>query len=208
MTTKVLLVDDHPALLLALRNLLEKEIPFEVVGIAHDGNDCLTRAKELAPDLVVLDLDMPKTDGFDVIRRLKICLPNGRLLVLSSLDEQVYGGRVRSLGGHGFVNKTASGNVILAACVAVSQGYTFFSIAKNGMEGITDADKLELLSDREFQVLKFLGKGLANHEISKQLHISNKTVATYKTRLYDKIGVNNIADLINFCRHNKVCEGQ
>jgi two-component system response regulator EvgA len=206
MTTKVLLVDDHPAMLLALRNLLEKQIPFEVVGIAGDGDDCLTKAQELMPDLIVLDLDMPKTDGFDVIRRLKIKLPEARLLVLSSLDEQVYGGRVRSLGGHGFINKTVGANIILAACVAVSQGYTFFSIAPNGMDSISDNEKLDLISDREFQVLKFLGKGMGNHEISKQLHISNKTVATYKSRLYEKLGVNNIADLMNFCRHNKICE--
>ena len=206
MTTKVLLVDDHPAMLLALRNLLEKQIPFEVAGIASDGDDCLMKAQELMPGLIVLDLDMPKTDGFDVIRRLKIKLPNARILVLSSLDEQVYGGRVRSLGGHGFINKTAGANIILAACVAVSQGYTFFSIAPNGMDSISDNEKLDLISDREFQVLKFLGKGMGNHEISKQLHISNKTVATYKSRLYEKIGVNNIADLMNFCRHNKICE--
>ncbi len=206
MSTKVLLVDDHPAMLLALRNLLEKQIPFEVVGIASDGDDCLSKAQELLPNLIVLDLDMPKTDGFDVIRRLKIKLPEARILVLSSLDEQVYGGRVRSLGGHGFINKTVGANIILAACLAVSQGYTFFSIAPNGMDSISDNEKLDLISDREFQVLKFLGKGMGNHEISKQLHISNKTVATYKSRLYEKIGVNNIADLMNFCRHNKICE--
>ncbi len=208
MSTKVLVVDDHPAMLMAIKSLIEKQITFEIVGAAHDGEDCLIQAKQLEPNLVVLDLDMPKTDGFDVIRRLKINLPDVRILVLSSLDEQVYGGRVRSLGGHGFINKTVSPNVILAACVAVSQGYTFFSIAPNGMEGISDAEKLKLISDREFQVLKFLGKGMGNHEISQQLHISNKTVATYKTRLYEKLGINNIADLINFCRHNKICEGQ
>ena len=207
MTTKVLLVDDHPAMLLALKNLLEKQIPFEIIGVANDGEECLSKSKELIPDLILLDLDMPKTDGFDVIRRLKINLPNVRILVLSSLDEQVYGGRVRSLGGHGFINKTVGANIILAACIAVSQGYTFFSIAPNGMDSLTDTEKIESISDREFQVLKFLGKGMGNHEISKQLHISNKTVATYKSRLYEKLGVNNIADLMNFCRINKICEG-
>jgi two-component system response regulator EvgA len=207
MTSRVLLVDDHPAMLLAIKNLLEKQITFAVVGTAMDGDDCLVKARDLQPHLILLDLDMPKTDGFDVIRRLKLLLPNSRILVLSSLDEQVYGGRVRSLGGHGFINKTAGPNVIIAACIAVSQGYTFFSIAPNGLESLSDSEKLELISDREFQVLKFLGKGLGNHEIAVQMHISNKTVATYKTRLYQKLGVNNIADLINFCRHNKVSEG-
>jgi two-component system response regulator FimZ (fimbrial Z protein)/two-component system response regulator EvgA len=129
-----------------------------------------------------------------------------KLLILSSLEEKVYGGRVRSLGAHGYLNKSASGKIIHAAAVAVSQGYSFFSITPNGLPDTCDNTKLNSISDREFQVLKFLGKGFGNHEISQHLHISNKTVATYKSRLYDKIGVNNIADLINFCKQNKVCD--
>lgn len=207
MTCKVLLVDDHPAMLLAVKNLLEKQITFAIAGTAVDGEDCLIKAREIEPDLILLDLDMPKTDGFDVIRRLKIMLPDARILVLSSLDEQVYGGRVRSLGSHGFINKTAAPTVIIAACIAVSQGYTFFSVSRHGVENLSDEEKLNSISDREFQVLKYLSKGQTNHEISKHMHISNKTVATYKTRLYQKIGVNNIADLLNFCRHNKISEG-
>ncbi|MEI7531628.1 MAG: response regulator transcription factor [Betaproteobacteria bacterium] len=206
MITRILLADDHPAMLLALKGLLENQITFSVVGTAHDGDTCLSQAKDLLPDLIILDLDMPKTDGFDLIRRLKIILPNIRLLILSSLEERVYGGRVRSLGGHGYINKTVSGHIILTACVAVSQGYSFFSTAANGLLSLCDDEKLNLISDREFQVLKLLGKGMPNHEISKKLHISNKTVATYKSRLYEKLGVSNIADLINFCRENKVCD--
>ena len=206
MRKTVMLVDDHPAMLMALKSMLSNQMPFEVVAQAQSGEECLALIKETQPDLVILDLDMPRTDGFDVIRRIGISYPNVRMLILSSLDEQVYGGRVRSLGAHGFVNKTASANIILAACVAMTQGYTFFSIAPNGMEGISDAEKLKLISDREFQVLKFLGKGMGNHEISQQLHISNKTVATYKTRVFDKLGINNIADLILFCRINNIIE--
>lgn len=207
MTCKVLLVDDHPAMLMAMRNLLEKQIVFTIAGTASDGEDCLIKAREIEPQLILLDLDMPKTDGFEVIRRLRILLPQTRILVLSSMDEQVYGGRVRSLGSHGFVNKTAAPNVIIAACIAVSQGYTFFSISPSGQESLSDQEKLRSISDREFQVLKYLGKGLTNYEIGQNMHISNKTVATYKTRLYQKLGINNIADLLNFCRHNKITEG-
>ncbi|OZA11794.1 MAG: DNA-binding response regulator, partial [Polynucleobacter sp. 24-46-87] len=167
--------------------------------------------------MVILDIDMPKTDGFDVIRRIGLMHPEVRILVLSSLDEAVYGGRVRSLGAHGFVNKTAGADVILAGCVAISQGYTFFSHGKNGNTSLSDTDKLALISDRELQVMKYLGKGNTNQQISDLLHntnqqisdllhISNKTVATYKTRVFDKLGINNIADLILFCRMNNIIE--
>jgi two-component system response regulator FimZ (fimbrial Z protein)/two-component system response regulator EvgA len=126
---------------------------------------------------------------------------------LSSLDEHVYGGRVRSLGAHGFINKTAGADVILAACVAISQGYACFSHTRNGHSSLSDQEKLALISDRELQVMKYLGKGNSNQHISDLLHISNKTVATYKTRIFEKLGVNNIADLIMFCRNNHIIEG-
>jgi two-component system response regulator FimZ (fimbrial Z protein)/two-component system response regulator EvgA len=163
--------------------------------------------KQINPDIVILDLDMPKTDGFDVIRRISLTYPDIRLLVLSSLDEHVYGGRVRSLGAHGFINKTAGADVILAACVAISQGYACFSHTRNGHSSLSDQEKLALISDRELQVMKYLGKGSSNQHISDLLHISNKTVATYKTRIFEKLGINNIADLIMFCRNNHIIEG-
>ena len=203
----VMLGDDHPAMLMALKSMLFNQLPFEVVAQAQNGEECLSLIKTTQPDVVILDLDMPKTDGFDVIRRIGILYPDIRMLILSSLDEQVYGGRVRSLGGHGFVNKTASANIILAACVAVSQGYTFFSTGRNGQAALSDSEKMALISDRELQVMKYLAKGRSNNEISDNLNISSKTVATYKQRLFEKLGVNNIADLVLFCRNNRVIEG-
>ena len=186
--------------------MLQDQLLFEVVGQAQNGEECLRSIKEVNPSMVILDLDMPKTDGFDVIRRIGLMYPDVRMLILSSMDEAVYGGRVRSLGGHGFVNKTAGADVILAACVAISQGYNFFTHGKNGNTSLTDNDKLALISDRELQVMKYLGKGNTNQQISDMLHISNKTVATYKTRVFDKLGINNIADLILFCRMNNIIE--
>lgn len=206
MLTKVLIVDDHPAMLLALRTLFSQQVPFEIMGYAHDGESCLTLCKNLEPDMIVLDLDLPKTDGFDLINKLKNINASIKILILSSHEEKVYGNRVRSLGAQGFVNKAASGKIIITAAIAVSQGYTFFTANTSQMSPKSDEEKLSKISDREFQVLKFLGKGFSNSQISEHLHISNKTVATYKSRLYEKLGVNNIADLISFCRQNKVCD--
>jgi two-component system response regulator EvgA len=206
MLTKVLIVDDHPAMLLALRTLFSQQVPFEIMGYAHDGESCLTLSKNLEPDMIVLDLDLPRTDGFDLITKLKVINASIKILILSSHEEKVYGNRVRSLGAQGFVNKAVSGKIIITAAIAVSQGYTFFTANTSQMSPKSDEEKLSKISDREFQVLKFLGKGFSNSQISEHLHISNKTVATYKSRLYEKLAVNNIADLISFCRQNKVCD--
>jgi two-component system response regulator FimZ (fimbrial Z protein)/two-component system response regulator EvgA len=206
MLTKVLLVDDHPAMLLALRTLFNQQVHFDILGFAHDGESCLTLTKNLNPQMIVLDLDLPGTDAFDLIAKLKKISKDLKILILSSHEEKVYGNRVRLLGAQGFVNKSASGKIIVTAAIAVSQGYTFYTANSSSITNTTDQEKLGRISDREFQVLKFLGRGFSNSEISEQLHISNKTVATYKSRLYEKLGVNNIADLISFCKENKVCD--
>jgi two-component system response regulator FimZ (fimbrial Z protein)/two-component system response regulator EvgA len=193
-------------MLLALRTLFSQQVPFEIMGYAHDGESCLTLTKNLDPDMIVLDLDLPRTDGFDLINKLKNINASIKILILSSHEEKVYGNRVRALGAQGFVNKAASGKIIITAAIAVSQGYTFFTANTSQMSPKSDEEKLSKISDREFQVLKFLGKGFSNTQISEHLHISNKTVATYKSRLYEKLAVNNIADLISFCRQNNVCD--
>ena len=204
MRKKVLLVDDHPAMLWALKNMLAQQVHFEIIGEAVDGDGCLEFVRENDTDLIILDIDMPKIDGFDVIRRLKIISPDCRILVVSSLEAKVYGGRVRSLGGHGFINKTASSDIILAACLAVSQGYTFFHINNSSKIFSSDDQIISSFSPREFQVIKYLADGHPNSAISEFLHISTKTVSTYKARVYKKIGVSNIAELISFCRTNRI----
>mgnify|MGYP000547112364 CR=1 FL=1 len=176
MRNKVMLVDDHPAMLMALKSMLFNQLPFEVVAQAQNGEECLSLIKTTQPDVVILDLDMPKTDGFDVIRRIGILYPDIRMLILSSLDEQVYGGRVRSLGGHGFVNKTASANIILAACVAVSQGYTFFSTGRNGQAALSDSEKMASISDRELQVMKYRTQPFQLQQSQSTFH-SHQSVA-------------------------------
>lgn len=206
MRKRVLLVDDHPAMLWALKSMIQAQAHFEVIGEASNGEECLELAKTTLPDIIVLDIDMPKIDGLDVIRRLSIQAPQIRILVVSSLDANIYGNRVRSTGGHGFINKTANSDIIMAACLAVSQGYTFFQTARDGKAPDTDEEKISSFSPREFQVLKYLASGFSNNHISEFLHISNKTVSTYKHRLYKKIGVKNIADLIAFCKINKITD--
>lgn len=202
---KILIADDHPAMIWALRNMLSEHINFEIIAEATSGESCLEQCRKYTPDLILLDIDLPGMDGLDVLRRLQHMTPEARILVISSLDDQLYSGRVRHAGGHGYINKTVNSDIIMAACLAVSQGYTFFH-AQNGKAPIEDEDKIASFSAREFQILKYLANGTSNNAISEMLHISNKTVATYKKRIYTKLGINNIADLISFCRSYKIID--
>lgn len=206
MLVKTMLVDDHPAMIMALKSIMSSLITFEVVETASNGTSCLMLCNLLKPDLVILDLDMPDMDGFDVIRRLRATHVNIKILIFTSLDEKIYGNRVRSIGAHGYVNKSASSKVFISACTSVAHGFCFYSISSMDYLTTDKNKRLASLSQREFQVLKHLGKGLGNHEISATLNISHKTVSTYKMRLFDKLGVDNLADLIYFCRENKVCD--
>ncbi len=203
---KVLLVDDHPAMIWALKNMLSENAHFEIAGEATNGEECIEFARLNPPDLIILDLDMPRTDGLDVIRRLRIASSQIRILVVSSLDPKIYGTRVRTVGGHGFISKTANSDIILAACLAVSQGYTFFHVNDEGDPPNSDEEIIASFSPREFQVMKYLADGYCNSDISEFLHISGKTVSTYKYRVYKKIGVSNLADMISFCRSNRIID--
>ena len=206
MLVKTMLVDDHPTMIMALKSIMSSLISFEVIETASNGTSCLMLCNLLNPDLVILDLDMPDMDGFDVIRRLRAKHPNIKILIFTSLDEKTYGNRVRTIGAHGYVNKSVSNKVFISACTSVASGFCFYSIASMDYLDVEKNEALKSLSQREFQVLKHLGKGLGNHEISDTLHISHKTVSTYKMRVFEKLGIDNMADLICFCRENKVCD--
>jgi two-component system response regulator FimZ (fimbrial Z protein)/two-component system response regulator EvgA len=201
-----MLVDDHPTMIMALKSILSTMVTFRVTNTASDGHTCLMLCNLKRPDLVILDLDMPDMDGFDVIRNLRAKHPSVKILIFTSLDEKTYGNRVRAIGAHGYVNKSVNTKVFISACNSVAQGFCFYSISAMDYQQIEKNQQLQLLSQREFQVLKHLGKGLTNHEISNTLNISHKTVSTYEMRVFEKLGMENIADLISFCRENKVCD--
>lgn len=206
MLVRTMLVDDHPTMIMALKSIMSSLITFDVIETASSGTSCLMLCNLLNPDLVILDLDMPDMDGFDVIQRLRVRHPHIKILIFTSLDEKTYGNRVRSIGAHGYVNKSVSNKVFISACTSVAQGFCFYSISSMDHLDPDTNQRLKSLSQREFQVLKHLGKGLGNHEISDTLHISHKTVSTYKMRVFEKLGIDNMADLIVYCRDHKVCD--
>jgi two-component system, NarL family, response regulator, fimbrial Z protein, FimZ len=198
---RIVAIDDHPIVLKMLANVLHTE--YELAGESSDGEEGLRMVQSLQPDLVILDLELPKLDGLSVIRGVRAKLPATRVLVLSAKPEQVMANHTRIAGANGYVSKSRGVEELCAVVKAVLLGYDCFPAGCCG--GGRDI-ALNGLSPREVEVLQYLARGMSNKGIAARLGLSDKTVSTYKTRVLDKLGVSSLAALIEFATLNKLLE--
>ncbi|MDM0001984.1 response regulator transcription factor [Variovorax sp. J22P240] len=200
----VVIVDDHPAIRLAVRAALESSGRFEVVGEADSGPAALEMIREHVPALVILDLDLPQMSGLELVDRLKASGLGTKLLVLSGQQEAIFATRAMQSGANGFLSKSADMHKLVEAAQSVIAGYSVFpSSALVSLTGPTSmgADAMiKSLSDRELAVLQDLARGMSNKEIADKLLISNKTVSTYKVRIFEKLGISTLVELVDFAR--------
>ena len=201
----VLIVDDHPVIRLAVRVLLEKH-GMRVVGEADNGLDAVQLVRELTPQVVILDIGIPKLDGFTVISRIKALDVRSEILILTSQPADSVCRRCIQLGARGFVNKEEDLGSLITAIKAVDAGYSFFPSlthdSVNPAEQLSERDQIQSLTDREVTVLQYLAQGYSNKQIGEMLFLSNKTVSTYKTRLLQKLGATSLVDLAEFAKRN------
>ncbi|WEK07347.1 MAG: response regulator transcription factor [Candidatus Pseudomonas colombiensis] len=205
---KALVVDDHPFIRSAVKMLLKQE-QFDVVAEADNGADAVQLAREHAPDLIILDIAMPKLDGLEVISRLSTLGLPSKILVLTSQPALLYSMRCMKAGAAGYISKTNDLDELVKAITAIMSGYTFFpnlatsSVRRSDVEA-TDLELIQRLSDRELTILQQLSNGLSNKEIGDAMLISNKTVSTYKTRLIEKLNVKSVVYLADFAKRNNL----
>jgi two-component system, NarL family, response regulator, fimbrial Z protein, FimZ len=198
---RIVVIDDHPIVLKMLVNVLHTE--YELVGESSDGEEGLQMVQSLQPDLVILDLELPKLDGLSVIRGIRAKLPDTRILVLSAKPELVMANHTRMAGANGYVSKSRGVEELCGVVKAVLLGYDCFPAGSCG--GGRDV-ALNGLSPREVEVLQYLARGMSNKGIAARLGLSDKTISTYKTRVLDKLGVSSLAALIEFASLNKLIE--
>lgn len=206
---RIVIVDDHPAILIALRHALTLAGEMEVVGEADNGQTAVERVRALQPDLVVIDVDIPRINGLDLIERIRGVAPAAKVLVLSALSEDVYAARALQAGANGYLSKTQHMTAIRHAAASVMSGYNMFpasAMQKTRPADGTPVSPVDLLSDREITVLRMLVAGRSNMEIADALFISNKTVSTYKSRLMEKLHAKTLVELIDFARQHRVTE--
>lgn len=204
-TIRILLVDDHAVLRAGLRALLDAEKDMEVVGEAATGEDGLTMAGTIRPDVVVMDLSMPGMGGLEATRQLA-ALGEMRVLVLTMHGEEEHLLPVLEAGGSGYVNKRSADEELIEAIRTVARGDVFLypnaaKLLLQGYRGKGDSeedDPLERLTDREREVLGFTAEGFSSAEIGRKLFISPKTVDTYRSRIMEKLGLHHRSELVRF----------
>ncbi|NUU65479.1 response regulator transcription factor [Enterobacteriaceae bacterium BIT-l23] len=204
---KVIIVDDHPVIRFAVKMLLERS-GMEVIAETDNGVDALQKTRDLAPDLVLLDIGLPKVDGFQVLQRLRALDMPLKILILTSQQSAHFAQRCQKAGADGFVTKSDDLSELLDAIRIVMRDYSFFpqpAYATSSAQIATDDGQLlSQLSDRELSVLIFIAEGLGNKQIGDRLLLSEKTISTYKHRLKTKLNAQTVIELIDFARRNQL----
>lgn len=203
-----LVVDDHPFIRATVCLLLRQQ-RVQVVGQADNGIEAVRQVRELAPDLVILDIAMPGLDGLEVISRIKACGLSSKVVVLTSQLAEAYSLRCLQAGAAGYVAKTDDLDELGKAVAAVLSGFTYYpEIATSSVRRqdlcATEAQCIASLTDRELMVLQYLARGHGNKAIGEAMLLSNKTISTYKTRLLEKLRLNSVIDLADLARRNQL----
>lgn len=202
--TRILIAEDHTILRQGLRALLSADAGLEVVGEAEDGLDAIRHTEKLKPDLVLLDLNMPKMDGISVIKELSKRCPETRILALTMHRDEEFVLEAFKSGAKGYCLKSASHGELQLAIKAVLSGKIFVSpeISDKIMEGYLETKKTikkesswDTLTQREREVLKLIGEGYRNKEISDYLCISVKTVEKHRANIMEKLDLHSASSL-------------
>lgn len=208
----VMLVDDHGLVRTGIRRLLEDVDEIDVVAEAESGEQAITQVRSKQPDVVLMDVSMPGIGGLEATRRITRSSPGTRIIAVTVHGESPYPSQLLEAGAAGYITKGCDVGEIVSAIKSVYTGNQYITqdvAQKLALTFINNGDRppLELLTQRELQVMLMIAQGISNKEISEQLCLSPKTTSTYRYRLFDKLGVENDVELARLAiRHGLVEE--
>lgn len=196
----VLLVDDHDLVRAGLRSILEELPDIHVVGEACSGEEALILGRKLKPHVVLMDVKMPGIGGFEATRKLRLAEPAVKVLVVTTCNNDVYPSRLLSVGASGYLTKNASIHEMIQAIKAVACGQRYISpeiASRLAFRHISDSEEspFDKLSERELQVMLMITMGTKVQEIAQKLHLSPKTVNSYRYRIFEKLNIHNDVEL-------------
>ena len=204
-TIRILLAEDHVVVRQGTRQLLERERDFEIVGEAGDGEEAVRLASQLKPDVVVMDVAMPKLSGIEATKQIKAVLPTTRVLVLTGYDYDEYIFSMLEAGAAGYLLKSVSGDELISAVRAVYAGEPMIhpTVLRKLMARFktpaaepAPVQPLPPLSEREMEVLKVAAQGMSNKDIGGTLFISERTVQAHMRSIFNKLGVGSRSEAI------------
>jgi two-component system invasion response regulator UvrY len=208
---KILLADDHTVVRSGLKQILAEEFKGAVFGEARNAQEALELATRERWDIFVLDITMPGRSGLEVMREIRKLRPGLPVLVLSIHPENQFAVRVLKLGAAGYMTKESAAEELVGAIKKVLAGGRYVSaalaetLAKN-LSRVAVKPPQELLSNREFQVLRLIASGKIVSEIARELVLSVKTISTYRSRILQKMGLRNNAELMHYAMLHQLVE--
>jgi DNA-binding NarL/FixJ family response regulator len=217
MAIKIILADDHQVLRESLALTLEREEQITVMGQAENGRAVIRLCREVEPDLVLMDLQMPEISGVEACRQITREHPGIRVIMLSMYASKEHIYQSFQAGAKGYLLKDASIGEVVEAIHQVAAGRRFLSQAmtdnmideyllKRGQG--QETNPLDRLSGREYQILELVAEGRTNKQIASTLHLSPSTVSTYRSRMMKKLGIDDLAGLIRFAVENGLADNQ
>ncbi len=205
---RIVIVDDHPLVRKGLLTLISQEADLQVVGEASDATNAARLAGEMLPDLMVVDLSLKGGNGLELVKQVSSSHPQIKLLVCSMHDESLFAERCLRAGASGYLNKDAASEQVIDAIRTILTGKTFISpqLAERLLNrivtgGTNQVSAIETLTDRELEVFGLIGQGLTTRQIAERLHLSYKTIESYRENLKAKLSLKNAAELNRHAVH-------
>jgi DNA-binding NarL/FixJ family response regulator len=201
---QVLIVDDHPIVRQGLRSLIDQENDLTVCGEAGSAGEALKAVPKLKPDLMLVDISLKGPDGLELTKSIRALEPDLPILIVSMHDESLYAERVLRAGANGYIMKEEVAQNMIQAVRKVLNGDIYMSdrmrqIILRGVAGqrsSSSVSAIERLSDRELEVFRLIGQGMGTRKIAEELHLSVKTIETYRAHIKEKLGLDNATELV------------
>jgi NarL family two-component system response regulator LiaR len=201
----ILLAENHVVVRESIRQFLEREANFEVVGEAGDGEEAVRMVSQLKPDVIVMDISMPKLNGIEATKQIKALQPSAVVLILTAYDYEQYIFPLLEAGAAGYLLKDVSSRELISAIQTVYRGEAVLhpAIARKVMERLrqpkvepTGERASDLLTERETSILKMAAKGMSNSDIAQELHLSVRTIESHLGNIFNKLGVGSRTEAV------------